>query len=67
MKPRPCRSAAQEVLGELAGRRLIQAESAYSDTTPSDRPAKTGVPAPGDMFRFDDPVPAYKPLASNMR
>ena len=65
MTPRPV-ARPREVLASLV-RRLTQAEAAYSDTTPSDRPAKTGVPAPGDMFRFDDPVPAYKPRASNMR
>jgi hypothetical protein len=65
MTPRPV-ARPREVLASLV-RRLTQAEAAYSGTTASDRQTKTGVPAPADMFCFDDPVPAYKPLASHMR
>ena len=57
----------REVLARLV-KRLIQAESAYNDTTPeTGLQAKTSAPAPGDEFCFDDPVPAYKPLASHLR
>ena len=57
----------RELLASLV-RRLTLAESAFSDTTPENgHPAKTGVPALGDEFCFDDPVPVYRPLSSHMR
>jgi hypothetical protein len=57
----------REVLARLV-KRLIQTESAYNDTTPeTGLQAKTSAPAPGGEFCFDDPVPAYKPLASHLR
>ena|ERR1700719_1595565 len=57
----------RELLASLV-RRLTRAEAAFNNTTAEgDRQAKTGVPVPGDMFCFDDPVPAYRPVASHMR
>ncbi len=57
----------RELLASLV-RRLTLSESAFNDpTTESDHPANTGIPVLGDEFCFDDPVPAYKPLASHMR
>jgi hypothetical protein len=66
MTPNPV-ARPREVLAGLV-RRLTLAECAYNDTTTeSDRQAQTSVPSPGDGFCFDDPIPAYKPLASHLR
>ena len=66
MTPTPV-ARPREVLASLV-RRLTQAEAAFNNTrAEDDRQAKTGVLVPGDMFCFDDPVPAYKPLASHTR
>ena len=66
MTPNPV-ARPREVLAGLV-RRLTLAECAYNDTTTeSHRQAQTNVPSPGDGFCFDDPIPAYKPLASHLR